>query len=180
MGASYLAQLLLFQQAITFTYVNLKGLFILTGIVRVEGGDAHTARQTSTKRKKREGADEKITIVHKRIVTADRRAANVISTDYMRRARRLRVLQTPYGGLVLPANLPALQEMIASATKDVAEYNATPDRSAVLSNCLLWEPLAGNRLAAVQGWMQRQLMRGDEDVRAAVSLFSVGGERRAG
>ncbi len=161
--------------------MNLKGLFILTGIVRVEGGDAHTARQTSARRRKKEGADEKITIVHKRVVTADRRAANVVSTDYMRRARRLRLLQTPYGGLILPANLQALQVMIAEATKDVAEYNAVEGRSAVLSNCLLWEPLTGNRLAAVQGWMQRQLMRGDEEVRAAINaLAASSGERRAG
>jgi hypothetical protein len=156
--------------------VNLKPLIVITGCVRAEGGETHSARQAAPQRaaaarRRRQGAPEQITVTHKRTVAPDRRAANVISTDYMRQLRNIRAIKTPYGTLVDAKQLRAVKEMIQAATRDVAEFNAAAAASR-LSNCLMWEHLAGNRLAAVQGWIARRLRDGDEVVHSAITALT--------
>jgi hypothetical protein len=128
----------------------LRPLIVVTGSIHVEGGDTHTVRQAAPKH------SGSITINHTRKITQDRRQANVVSTGYMRRVARLRLLKTPYGSLVDPEKLPAVKELLTSATRDVAAFNAAhQEATARLTNCLLWEHLRGQRLAAVEGWILR-------------------------
>ena len=131
----------------------LRPLLVITGSIHVEGGDTHSVRQKRGP-KHTNGASTH-TLSHKRTVTDDRRKANVISMEAMRQVRRLRLLRTPFGSLVLPERLAEVKELIADATRRAAEFNASrgPGATARLTNCLLWEPLKGSRLAAVEGWV---------------------------
>lgn len=143
--------------------LQLKPLIVVTGSVHVEGGDKHVVRQ---KRK----ANGTIKVEHTRSITERRRKANVHSTSYMRRIERLRILKTPFGNLVDAERLPEVKALIAAATRDVADFNAQPDpdTSSRLYNCMLWEHLRGNRLAAVMGWIQRGLVDGNKVVKDAL------------
>lgn len=143
---------------------------MITGAVHVEGGDTHSAVQKNGA-KKRAGV-EQIVVTQRRTVSEDRRAGNVISTDYMRRLRHLRLVKTPYGSLVDPARLADAKALIASATQDVSAFNSQASekaRTTTLTNCLIWESLSGNRLAAVEGWVARRLQSADAETRAALS-----------
>ncbi len=133
----------------------LRSLIVITGSIHVEGGDTHSVRQKREPKHTNGAATH--TLTHKRTVTADRRAANVISMEAMRQVRRLRLLRTPFGSLVLPERLPEVKELIADATRRAAEFNAARGENATarLTNCLLWETLRGPRLAAVEGWVAR-------------------------
>jgi hypothetical protein len=143
----------------------LRPLIVLTGSIHVEGGDTHKVRQADTQH-------GNITINHTRKITPDRRKANVVSTGYMRRVDRLRVLKTPYGNIVDPEKLPAIKELLTCATRDVATFNAAHS-TARLTNCLLWEHLRGQRLAAVEGWIMRGLSdKVPEVVEAASALLA--------
>jgi len=146
----------------------LRPLLVVTGSIHVEGGDTHTVRQKGSSKN---GAH--ISIDHTRKITADRREANVVSTGYMRRLARLRLLKTPYGSLVDPEKLPLVKELLASATRDVGTFNTEhAGGTARLANCLVWEHLKGNRLAAVEGWLARQMHDSVPDaVSAAPTLF---------
>lgn len=138
----------------------LRPLLIITGSIHVEGGDTHSVRQADSV--KRGGT---ISINHTRKITPDRRKANVVSTGYMRRIDRLRLLKTPWGNLVTPEKLPEVKELLAGATRAVAAFNTEhAGGTARLTNCLLWEHLRGSRLAAVEGWVLRGIADKVEEV----------------
>jgi len=145
----------------------LRPLIVLTGSIHVEGGDTHKVRQADAQH-----GGGSITINHTRKITPDRRKANVVSTGYMRKVERIRVLKTPYGNLVDPEKLPAVKELLTAATRDVAAFNAM-HTTARLTNCLLWEHLRGLRLAAVEGWILRGINdKVPEVVEAAPTLLA--------
>lgn len=142
--------------------VELRPLIIITGSVHVSGGDTSTVR----KRGKTEAHAQ--TIVINREVTEDRRAANVIATDYMRKLRNLRLLWTPYGVLVNPAELAEIRGLLAHVDHRIAAYHQARKRTCELQNCVIWENLKGNRLNRVTGWIEAQIARGSAEVKEAL------------
>lgn len=150
--------------------VELRPLILVTGTIHAEGGRVHKVESSSGSR-----------FVQNRNITKDRRSADVISTTYMRRLRQLRILKTPFGTLVDPAKLGEVKTMINEATSAVAEFNRHESAACVLENCMLWEPLKGARLAAVQGWIARKLMEKDSEVKAAEEQLTLArSDRRPG
>ena len=139
---------------------RLSGLLVVTGTIHIEGGENSQARNTKVQNTKDE---DRVTTIYTRTVSIDRRAGNVIVINCSRRLRKLRSLKTPYGSLVLPEYKRDLLAMFMLATQKVAEFNASSE-GCVLANCMVWEVLAGNRLAAVEGWLTRQA-RIDKTVR---------------
>lgn len=126
--------------------VDLRPLIVITGTLRVEGGErTKTASKVS-------GNGHKVEQVTVRNVTTDRRAANVIATNYIRRLRKLIILRTPYGALADKSNFEALNTMLNAASVDVARFNETK-RNCSITNTLVMERLEKNRLNAVVGWV---------------------------
>jgi len=149
--------------------IELRPLIVVTGTIRIEGGEQNTVRQQRGSTRRTDNG-QKLVVVHEVRVTDDRRKADVITTGYARRVQRLRILKTPFGHLIDPKNLDKVKAMIARATADVARFNDEYERSR-LSNCMLWEPLRGNRLDAVRGWIDRQLADGNDEVRNVMQLL---------
>jgi hypothetical protein len=149
----------------------LRPTIVLTGNIRVEGGDKHVIRQ---RKEQQNGVNTNHVFEHTRQVTKDRLDANVVSTEYMRRVRNLRVLKTPFGSLVDAEKLPQVKELIAEATRAVGAFNARVGSAATarLTNGLLWEPLRGNRLAAVEGWLARGVAEHNAEVIKAVAALA--------
>lgn len=144
--------------------VELKPLIVITGTIHVEGGINKRTRS----KPKRDG--NKLTVVEDREISAHRRAANVIVTDYMRKLRGLRLLRTPYGTLVDPTSLAAVKELIDAATKEVEEFNRSA-RGCELSCTLLWETLKGNRAEKVAEYIERKLHDEDKEVTEALAAL---------
>jgi hypothetical protein len=132
-----------------------QNVVLVTGTIHVEGGEENSVRQNSSGGF---GDSEMIQITQQRKITPDRRAANVISTGYMRRLRKLRLARTPYGHLVDRRRLPEVRALIEDATRDVAAFNGS-HTAARLVNTFLWEPFTGNRAAAVAGWLSAESRR---------------------
>lgn len=152
--------------------VELRSFVIVTGRIRTEGGESdRVRRQPGSTRRTKSGDGQKIVVVHEKVVTDARRKADVITTGYARRIQHLRVLWTPFGALVDPKNLDKVKAMLLRASTDVAEFNRTYKGSR-LANCYLYERLAGNRLEAVRGWIDRQLIERDEAVLEAMPLLT--------
>lgn len=135
---------------------KLRPLIVVTGTLRVEGGQTHKAKQSS---ETKPGGREKLTIVQDRELTPDRRAGNSKSTTCTHRLKTMSILRTPYGLLVDIERLTELRGYLHEIGLEVAEFNAK-SKSSKLMNCVLWEPLSGNRLAAVEGWIERQAREG--------------------
>jgi hypothetical protein len=139
----------------------LRPLIVVTGTIHVEGGAKN--KQTTTNL----GEDQtRSTIFHEREISKDRRHANVIVIAYLRHLRALRIAKTPFGTLCEPSTLPAIKALLQEATRDVIAFNRK-SKVCKLSNCYIWEPLSGNRLAAVEGWLSRRLRDGDPEVKTA-------------
>lgn len=116
--------------------ISVRPLIVVTGTPHAEGG------------KGRDGTK-----------TAERKAADVIVTDFLRRLRTVRSLKTPFGTLVPPERLPTLKGLLNELSDDIAKFNGRTGKCRVF-NYLIWEPLRGTRLAAVEGWLSRQTMEG--------------------
>jgi hypothetical protein len=151
--------------------IDLRPLIVVTGTIRIEGGEKNTVRQQRGSTRRTDDG-RKLVVVHEMRITNDRLRADVITTGYARRVQRLRILKTPFGALVDPGHLDKVKAMLTRATADVAAFNTTHTRSR-LANCMLWEPLRGNRLDAVRGWIDRQIADGNEEVRNAVPLLAL-------
>lgn len=157
--------------------VDLRPLIIVTGTIRVEGGETNQVRkQAGSQRRTADGRGTKATVVRDVSITDDRLKADVITTGYARRLQRLRIVKTPFGALVDAKSLDRVKMMLQRASADVIEFNSAHKRSK-LSNCYLWERLSGNRLEAVRGWIDRQLVDGNKDVQDVLILLT--GERAA-
>lgn len=143
--------------------VNLRPLIVVTGAVHVEGGH----RQKRIPRNAtEEGVRGQRVVLQQHRVSADRLAANTIATGFMRRLRGLRLLKTPLGTLIDPRRLSEVKSMILDASARAGEFNKS-ERGCLLVNCMVWEHLAGNRLAAVCAWIDL-LGEDDEDVKKAL------------
>jgi len=117
---------------------------VVTGTVRVQGGE--TRKMSSS----RNGDHEIVARLHK-IVTDAKRRGDVVAARYMRRVKELRVVKTPFGSLVHTDQLGDIKQMISEANREIEAFNATEEGTA-LRNCIVWEPLRGNRLQAVKLW----------------------------
>lgn len=149
--------------------VELRPLIVVTGTVHVEGGETNTVRNRSKTKTRAEG-----TVVLDRKVSPDRRDANVITTNYMRKLRMMAVLRTPFGVLLKVNQLDELRQLLSDVGGRIATYNVVP-RKCSLSNCVLWERLRGTRLIATAGWIDAQLAGGNTDVKKALSALVVNG-----
>jgi hypothetical protein len=135
--------------------LRLRPLVVVTGTPHVEGG-------FTSKRRKRSG----VVITEDLRITKDRKRANVIVVDYTRRLRKLVILRTPLGLLIDAVNLPVVEDLLRKLTRSAIEFNKGSTTTEI-TNCMLVEPLAGARRAAVEGWVARRLARGDERAVAA-------------
>lgn len=152
--------------------VDLRSLIVVTGTVRIEGGEKNTVRQQrGSSRRTDDGM--KLVVVHEVRISDDRKAADVVTTGYARRVQHIRILKTPFGSLVDPKNLDKIKGMIARASATVAEFNRA-HKATRLSNCMLWEQLRGNRLDAIRGWIDRRLVEKDPEVKDAIPLLVEG------
>ena len=88
-----------------------------------------------------------------RVVSDEKRSADVISVRYMKRIAQLRVAKTPFGNIVNARVLSDVKALIQDADAAVSAFNQTSSE-VVLRNCIVWEPLRGNRLRAVQEWLE--------------------------
>lgn len=154
--------------------IDLRPLIVVTGTIRIDGGEKNTVRQQRGSTRRTDNG-RKLVVVHEMQITSDRLGADVIATGYARRVLRMRILKTPFGALVDPGHLDKVKAMLTRATADVAAFNAAHTRSK-LANCMLWEPLRGNRLDAVRGWIDRQIADGNEEVRNVVPLLALAEE----
>lgn len=140
--------------------MDLGPLIVLTGTLHVEGGIDKKVRSRA-----KHGATRLVT--ESRKISPRRGQANVVVTDVMRRIRQLRLLRTPFGTLFAADDLERVQAIIGQATKDVDEFNAgDPSDECRLTNTLVWEHLAGNRLGAVTNYLNKH--RRDAEVKAAL------------
>jgi hypothetical protein len=142
--------------------VDLRPLILITGTIRVDGGEKNRVRNEDSTR-----AGNSMKVVTDRTVSKDRRAANVIVTDYMRKLRGIVILRTPYGTLLDPARLDEFKKLMAGVLHKIVDYT-NDERRTRLTNCVLWEKLVGQRQAAVAGWIAAELAQGNEEVRLAL------------
>ena len=125
---------------------ELPPLIVVTGTLSARGGE-------SVKVESHEGDARRATIVRERKVSSARLAANVIVADYTRRLRKLRLTDSPFGALFAASALAEIREILDEATLSVSAFNKEHSGADCAIVCgYVWEPLAGNRLAAVQGW----------------------------
>lgn len=151
--------------------IDLRTLIVVTGTVRIEGGEKNTVRQQlGSSRRTQDGM--KLVVVHEVRISDDRKAADVVTTGYARRVQHIRILKTPFGSLVDPKNLDKIKAMLSKASAAVAEFNREHTATR-LSNCMLWEKLGGNRLDAIRGWIDRRLVEKDPEVKGALPLLIV-------
>lgn len=146
-----------------FAKQRLRPLIVITGTVRVEGGD--TTKSTTNEQRR----DTRV-VTQERKISPDRRRANVISTKYLRRLRNVEIIHTDFGRLVDPSLLDDVKRLILDATRDVADFNRTA-KTCRLTNSLLWETPTSNRRTAIEGWIARRLADKDADVMNLATLL---------
>jgi hypothetical protein len=151
--------------------IDLRPLIVVTGTVRIEGGEKNTVRQQRGSTRRTDDGT-KLVVVHEVRISDDRKKADVVTTGYARRVQHIRILKTPFGSLIDPKNLDKIKEMINKASAAVAEFNRG-HKATKLSNCMLWETLKGNRLDAIRGWIDRRLVEKDQEVKDALPLLVV-------
>lgn len=150
-------------------FVNLRSdLVVVTGSIYVEGGEKSTRRDLTERGKNR----DKIRVVQDREVSHDRRQALSIAAGYHRKFQRLRLLRTtPLGTLYDASTLAELKTLFLDLTKRASDFNKDSVECRML-NCLVWEPLVGNRKAAFEGYLARRAADGDAAVVTALKLLS--------
>lgn len=146
--------------------VALRPLILVTGTLHVRGGERSKVRNEDTTKN---GASTQVVVT--RTVSRDRKAANVIVTDYMRRLRHLAALRTPYGTLVDVERLDDLKKLLLLVSKRITDYSSD-ERKTRISNCVLWERLSGQRASAVAGWIDAELAYGSADVKDALGQLT--------
>jgi hypothetical protein len=153
--------------------VDLRPLILITGTLRVEGGEKNRVRNEDSTR-----AGNSVHVVVDRTVSKDRRAANVIVTDYMRKLRGIVILRTPYGTLLDPVRLDEFKQLMAVVLRRIADYTSVPRRTR-LTNCVLSEKLAGQRQAAIAGWLAAEAAQGNDEVQSALKELTVEAKLKA-
>lgn len=138
---------------------KLRRLCIVTGNIRVEGGETSRVRGST----KRRGRSDRMTITSYMQIKPERKAGNVVATNFVRRLNRLTLCRTPFGSLIDPMRLPEVKSMISSAEEKVREFNAKA-KGCKLWNCFVCEILGGARLVAVEHWLADQNRPGENGV----------------
>jgi hypothetical protein len=144
--------------------IKLRPLIVVTGTIHLEGGGS--SKKLDSKRLENASADddsESSETVIRREVTPDRKRGLSLSVLYARRLRLLRILRTPFGTLIDPMKLGDVKDLLMNATKDIAKFNEET-RTCEVANCMVWEPLSGNRKLAVEGWLSHKAANGYRDV----------------
>jgi hypothetical protein len=138
--------------------LSLRPLLVVTGSVHVEGGDEWESRQRPAGSGRRK---EHVTVTIDRTITGDRRNANVIYLDFYRRLRKIQLCRTPFGALLDTTSKANLLRILDLMDRKIAAFNATA-KTCQLTNCVVWERLAGNRQAGVAGWLARRARKDGE------------------
>lgn len=129
-------------------------LLVVTGTIRIEGGEQNKVVRHRGSR-----------VVLTRRVSDDRKAADVITTDYMRRLRGIALMRTPYGVLVATDRRGELDDLLVLTDGKIRAYNAASrSRACHVTNCVVVEELRGARLKAVEAWLRAR--RGADRVAA--------------
>lgn len=136
--------------------LDLRPLIVVSGTVHVEGGEKNRVRATNLTTN---GTRQEIVV--DRSVSQDRKAANVIVTDYWRRLKTISLLRTPYGVLLDPMKIDDFKKVLAHTAGKILEFNTSRRGGTRLTSYVLWEPLEGKRKAAVAEWIQ--VKRGEKD-----------------
>lgn len=136
--------------------LDLRPLIVVSGTVHVEGGEKNRVRATNLTTN---GTRQEIVV--DRSVSQDRKAANVIVTDYWRRLKAISLLRTPYGVLLDATKIDDFKKVLAHTAGKILEFNTSRRGSTRLTSYVLWEPLEGKRKAAVAEWIQ--VKRGEKD-----------------
>lgn len=130
--------------------LELRPLLVLTGNIRVEGGEKVKSQQTEPDI---ERGKEHFSVVRETTITKPRRRGNVIVTDFWRRLRAIRLLHTPMGHLIDPEKKNKLNEIIAHTDNKISEFNRDVPDTCRVYNCLIVEKLSGVRQAKTAGWI---------------------------
>lgn len=122
--------------------LQLDGLYVVTGCLRVAGAE-HRVQQT--------GADG--SFAGKRTVSSEGQKGRNFAITTMKRLKKLSLLRTPLGYIVTPEMLPQVRRLIDKAVQEAIRFNRESANGCRMWNFMVWEPLVGNRLAAVEGWI---------------------------
>lgn len=118
---------------------DFPAFIVVTGTAYVRGGE--------TTKTGEDGTTTKITL-------PARRQANSIASKYATRIKSMSVVKLPFGYILATEALPKLKQMIKELDEVIRAFNIGDNREdCVVWNCVIWEPLRGNRLAAVRAWM---------------------------
>lgn len=148
--------------------LDLPPLVVVTGTVHVEGGERNRVR---AKNLTKNGSRQEIVV--DRAVSEDRRAANVIVTDYWRRLKAIANLRTPYGVLIEETRLDDFKKLLAHTAQKIMAFNTSHKGSTRLTSYVLFEPLEGKRRTAVATWIAAKRGAKDETVlKAMKELYS--------
>ena len=127
-------------------WTDFPPLLIVTGTVHVHGGETRSMSS-------RPGDDDgEVNVRMTKKVAPARKKANVVAARYQQKIDKLRIIRTPFGSLVQAVRLAEVKKLLADADEDVKAFNADGGECS-LWNCIVWEPLRGNRLAAVKVWL---------------------------
>lgn len=134
---------------LSFVVVRLRPLIVVTGTIRVSGGES-TTQKTDV-----DPADATKSVVLRRKVTApERKAALSLITTFLKKLNRCVALDTPFGRLVEPDVMTTtLKGVLAEIDGKVRAFNSAV-MGCALVNAVVWEPLSGNRKARVEAWLE--------------------------
>jgi len=147
---------------VAFKFItNFRPLLVLTGTVHIEGGMTSKAVRVA-----QSATDAQVTM-HQSVSDA-RKRANAIASKYSRSiTRTLRLLKTPFGALVDPADARRIQTLLVEITQTAAKFNTRAVDCQVF-NCFVLENLHGVRLASFTGWFNRRMLNKDPEALAAL------------
>lgn len=152
--------------------LDLRPLIVVSGTVHVEGGERNKVRATNLTTN---GTRQEIVV--DRSVSQDRKAANVIVTDYWRRLKAISILRTPYGVLLDLARLDDFKRLMTHVAQKILDFNTSRRGSTRLTSYVLWEPLEGKRRAAVAEWIG--VKRGEKDATVMKAMKELRGQAAA-
>jgi hypothetical protein len=133
--------------------MKLRPLYVITGTLHVEGGDTTKVKSTPAQTT---GKKEHMTVVHERTITEDRRKGNTVATHYSRKIKHMRTLKTPWGTLLQPTHINDFRELMNEVAKEVAAFNREYTTCSLVNSYVV-EKLNGPRLAAIEGWLAKQI-----------------------
>lgn len=144
--------------------MRLRSLVVVTGTVRLSGGE--TSEQSTA-------ADGRGRVVMQRkVVSPDRQKALSIVSAFLKKIGRLALLRTPFGLLLDPDDvLTSLKPLLEDVDGKIKDFTAhAQSTQCTLINAVVWEPLAGNRKARIEAWLDAHAA--DPDVAAFLAKYA--------